>query len=76
MKCLLFNVEEIEALVVISAGEVQRYTDIIATLPVDRTSIVFELMKAKYEGKLKTLEEMLKFGKKIDYDDTSYQKRD
>jgi len=75
MKMLLFNIEEIQALLQISAGEVQRYSDIIATLPVDRTDITFEILKAKYEGRVKTFEEILRFGKEIDYDDTSNQKR-
>ena len=69
MKYLLFNVEEIQALLVISAGEVQRYSDIIATLPAERTSITFDLLKAKYEGRVKTFEEMLRFGKEIDYNE-------
>jgi cell fate regulator YaaT (PSP1 superfamily) len=69
MKCLLFSIEEIQALLVISAGEVQRYSDIIKTLPAERSSITFEILKAKYEGRVKTFEEMLKFGKEIDYND-------
>ena len=69
MKCLLFKKEEIEALLEISAGEIQRYSDIIKTLPVEHTLITFEILKAKYEGRVKTFEEMLKFGKEIEYDD-------
>jgi methyl coenzyme M reductase subunit D len=68
MKCLLFKKEEIELLLKISVGEVQRYSDIIETLPKERTSIGFELLKAKYEGRVKTFEEMLKFGKEIDWE--------
>ena len=69
MKCILFNIEEIQLLLQISAGEVQRYSDIIKTLPAERTSIGFELLRAKYEGRVKTFEEMLKFGKEIEYND-------
>ena len=47
MKCLLFKKEEIEALLEISAGEIQRYSDIIKTLPVEHTLITFEILKAK-----------------------------
>ena len=68
MKCLLFKKEEIEVLLEISAGEVQRYSDIIATLPAERLTIAFDLLKAKYEGRVKTFKEMLKFGKVIDYE--------
>jgi methyl coenzyme M reductase subunit D len=68
MKCILFKKEEIEALLQISAGEVQRYKDIIETLPKERTSITFEVLQSKYEGRVKTFQEMLKFGKEIEYD--------
>jgi hypothetical protein len=68
MKCLLIKKEEIEFLLEISAGEVQRYSDIIETLPKERTSIAFELLKAKYEGRVKTFQEMLKFSKEIDWE--------
>jgi hypothetical protein len=68
MKCLLFKKEEIEALLEISAGEVQRYSDIIETLPKERSTLTFDLLKAKYEGRVKTFNEMLKFGKEIEYD--------
>ena len=69
MKYLLFNIEEIEALLAISVGEVQRYSDIIKTLPENSNPIVFELLKAKYEGRVLVFKEMLKFGKEIDYDE-------
>jgi hypothetical protein len=69
MKCLLFKKEDVEALLKLSAGEVQRYKDIIATLPENSNPINFETLKSIYEGRVMTFEEMLRFGKEIDYDE-------
>jgi hypothetical protein len=68
MKCLLFKKELIEALLELSAGEVQRWSDKIETLSDKDNGIVFEKLKSKYEGRVMTFNEMLKFGKEIEYD--------
>jgi hypothetical protein len=63
MKYIAFPIEEVEELLKIARGEVMRYEDIIKTLPSERSSYVFELIKEKWKGKVQTFEEMLKFGK-------------
>lgn len=68
MKCLVVKKELIEALLKLSAGEVQRWSDTIEKLPDNGNSIVFEKLKSKYEGRVMTFNEMLKFGKEIEYD--------
>ena len=62
-KYLLFEIEEVEALLEIAKGEVMRYEDM---KPFGRENdLGCLLMKRKWEGKVQTFEEMLKFGKKI-----------
>lgn len=68
MKYIAFDIDEINIALEISRGEVMRYEDIIneekSTFP--EKIVMHELMKAKWQGKVDTLEEILKFGKEIE----------
>jgi hypothetical protein len=60
---LVFELEEVEKLLEVSQGEVQRYEDMAKANP-DGNTFGMLLLKAKYEGRVKTFEEMLKFGER------------
>ena len=59
MKYIAFPVEEIDTILEICVGEVNRWTD----MDKDGKDIPSQLIKAKWEGKVEALGEMLKFGK-------------
>lgn len=64
MKYIVFEIKEIEELLVIAKGEVMRYEDMAIKQPDKK--IACEIYKAKWQGKADTFEEILKFGKQID----------
>ena len=62
MKYIVFPIDEIDKVLEISVGEVNRYKDMMES---DEPNIVYgaTLRKAKWQGKVEALQEMLKFGK-------------
>lgn len=60
MKYIAFPIDEIDIVLEICVGEVNRYTDMEKN---GHPNIVgVQLTKAKWEGKVEALQEMLKFG--------------
>jgi hypothetical protein len=64
MKYIVFETEEIETVLEIAKGEVQRYTDMEKNEHSNTFGLL--LLKTKWQAKVDTLEEVLKFGKQID----------
>ena len=62
MKYIVFPIDEIDKVLEISVGEVNRYKDMMES---GEPNIVYgaTLRKAKWQGKVEALQEMLKFGK-------------
>jgi hypothetical protein len=60
MKYLVFEIKEIETLLEFAKGEVLRYTDMKPFGNANDLGCM--LMKSKWQGKVDTFEEMLKFG--------------
>ena len=65
MKYIAFPIEEIDAVMEICVGEVNRYSDFIMNEDEDKNCIMNHIIKAKWEGKVEALGEMMKFGKEI-----------
>lgn len=67
MKYIAFSIDVIDTVMEICVGEVNRYTDIIEAEE-NISSINYpknieaQILKAKWEGKVEALGEMLKFG--------------
>jgi len=61
MKYIAFPVEEIGTILEICVGEVNRCKDIMEDE--EKNGVVIQMMKAKWEGKVEALQEMMKFGK-------------
>jgi len=59
MKYIAFPIDEIDRVMEICVGEVNRYKDILKDKPYD---IPAQAMRTKWEGKVEALQEMLKFG--------------
>lgn len=64
MKYIAFPIDEINAVLEICKGEVNRYSDIINGNNANDLSA--RLIKANWEGKVETIEEMIKFGTECD----------
>jgi hypothetical protein len=60
MKYIAFPIDEIDIVMEICVGEVSRYTDIEKSDHPNKIGI--QITKAKWEGKVEALQEMLKFG--------------
>jgi len=61
MKYIAFPIDEIDAILEICVGEVNRYTDMIKSDKV-MNKVAAHMVKSKWEGKVEALGEMLKFG--------------
>ena len=61
MKYIAFPIDAIDTVLEICVGEVNRYDDIIKN-DEDKNGVVAHIIKAKWEGKVEALGEMLKFG--------------
>ena len=60
MKYIAFPIDEIDTVLEICVGEVNRYTDMMEDE--EKNGVVLQMKKAKWEGKVEALGEMLKFG--------------
>jgi hypothetical protein len=68
MKYIAFPIDEIDTVLELCIGEVNRYTDILQAEEnngaVDRPkNIGAQMLKAKWEGKVEVLGDMLRYGK-------------
>ena len=62
-KYIAFDIDELNMGLIICRGEVMRYEDMAKEQPDKK--IVCEIYKSKWKGKVESIEEILKFGKKI-----------
>jgi hypothetical protein len=72
MRYIAFDIDEINSILEICKGEVMRYEDLISSLPSETlplSKVPFRLLLRKWEGKLEAIEEVLKFGKEIEYNE-------
>lgn len=60
MKYIAFPIDEIDTVMEICVGEVNRCADMMKNDEIN--GVVAHIMKAKWEGKVEALGEMLKFG--------------
>jgi hypothetical protein len=59
MKYIAIPIDEIDTVMEICVGEVNRYTDILEN---DPTNIGAQMLKSKWQGKAEALGELLRFG--------------
>jgi hypothetical protein len=67
MKYIAFDINEINMVLTICKGEVMRYEDMEKDGHPNEFGVL--LIKAKWQGKVEALEEILKFGKEIELDE-------